>query len=238
MTIPPFIHDKNLYSVYQPLMDTSNYSTFGFEALMRSPHNESPLSIIKEARKLGYLFELDTVSFINAVKVFPKSYMNSYHLFINIFPSTIIHPKFESFIHSLLEKYSHVQPKQIVIEISEDIEEQPLWDLNEFIHQVHFLKSLGFEIALDDLTITKGIYEKAKKIKPSYVKLDYTHSQNLSRSKEKQELITFFLEIMKDHRKLVLEGIDTKEDLITAKNLGVPLLQGFYISKPERLIGF
>lgn len=234
--ISSFIHDKQLYSVYQPLMDTSNQSTFGYEALMRSSKKESPLMMLDEARKLGYLFELDTVSFMNALKGFPKSYFERYYLFINVLPSTLIHPDFERFIYSFLEENDYVNPKRIILEINEDLAEQSLWEMDAFIKRVNFLKSLGFDIALDDLSITKGTYNKLKKMGPSYVKLDHTRSKDLSRSKDKQELIAFLLELMKDQRKLVLEGIETEEDLMTAKNLGVPLLQGYYISKPEKLM--
>jgi len=34
---------------------------------------------------------------------------------------------------------------------------------------------------------------------------------------------------------VVLEGIETHDDLVVAKQLGVPLLQGYFIAKPHRL---
>ena len=98
-----------------------------------------------------------------------------------------------------------------------------------------FLKSLGFSIAFDDLPVAKASFEKIEDISPDFIKLDHTKAQDLSHSTDKQQLVSLFLEYTHKKTKLVLEGIETVEDLLTAKRLGVHLLQGYFISKPKLL---
>ncbi|MDQ0215906.1 EAL domain-containing protein (putative c-di-GMP-specific phosphodiesterase class I) [Oikeobacillus pervagus] len=54
-------------------------------------------------------------------------------------------------------------------------------------------------------------------LSPDFVKLDHTKSRNLSNSPIKQVLISLILEFTHEKMQLVLEGIESKVDLSTAK---------------------
>lgn len=226
--------EKLLYSEYQPLMNSTNDSIFAYEALMRSTPRINPLTIIDDARNKGVLYELDTVCITNAIKEYPYPYLKHHYLFINIFPSTIIHNHFEYFIKRLLEIYPNIK-EMVVFEINETPIEENIWGQVIFLRRLAFLKSLGFYIAFDDLSVTRASLKKMEILSPDFVKLDHTKSKDLSYSLDKQELVSLFLEFTHEKMKLVLEGIETKADLLAAKRLGVPFLQGYYISKPKRL---
>ncbi|MBY0124116.1 EAL domain-containing protein [Bacillus sp. S/N-304-OC-R1] len=228
------INDQLLYSEYQPLIDSSNETVFAHEALLRTTPRMNPLAVIEKARMNGILYELDTYCIMNAIKEYPDSYFKSHLLFINIFPSTIIHQDFDHFIHKLLRHFSYIEGR-IVFEVNEEAIQNNYWKQASFIKRLSFLKSKGFQIAFDDLPVIKDSFKMIEFISPDFIKLDHTNSKGLSVSIEKQTLISLFLEYTNTNIKLVLEGIETKEDLVTAKQLGVPLLQGYYISKPKRL---
>ncbi|WP_077210826.1 EAL domain-containing protein [Bacillus dakarensis] len=225
---------KNLYSEYQPLMNSSNDQIFAYEALMRSSPKINPLAMIEYARHQEVLYELDTICIQNAITEYPFSYYHSHYLFINIFPSTIVHDDFKNFIGSLLKKFPHIR-ERIVFEVNEDVNEVHIWTREDFSRRILELKSYGFRIAFDDMPIARLSFERMYTLTPDFVKLDHTKSKDLSTSLEKQQLISLFLEFTDEKMRLVLEGIETEQDLLTAKQLGVPLLQGYYISKPKRL---
>lgn len=228
------IREEHLFSEYQPLINSANDLIFAYEALMRSTTRDSPLKIIQDARNSGSLFELDAVCISNAIRGYPHTYLKKYFLFINVFPSTIVHDHFEKFIQDLLILYPWIT-RRVVLEINETELEQYIWGQVIFLKRLSFLKSLGFEIAFDDLSITRTSFKKMELLAPNFVKLDHTKSKNLADSEINQQLISLFLEFTNDKMRLVLEGIEAKEDLIVAKQLGVPLLQGYYISRPKRL---
>lgn len=223
-----------MYSEYQPLIDSSNDTIFAHEALLRTTPRMNPLIVIEKARSNGILYELDTYCIMNAIKEYPHSYFKSHLLFINIFPATIIHKDFVHFIHKLLCDFSHIRGR-IVFEINEEAIQKNCWNQTSFISGLFFLKSNGFKIAFDDLPVSKDSFKMIEIISPDFIKLDHTKSKGLSVSIEKQSLISLFLEYTNKKIKLVLEGIETNEDFLTAKQLGVPILQGYYISKPKRL---
>ncbi|WP_176400113.1 EAL domain-containing protein [Ureibacillus sinduriensis] len=232
--IKQLISRNSLHSEYQPLLSVNNDSIFAYEALMRSEPHINPLTLIEAARECDNLYELDTACITNAIEGFPIAYLENHYLFINILPSTIIHKDFENYISRLLLLYPKIK-SSVVFEISEDVSEEHIWNQRLFMHRLSFLKSLEFYIAFDDLSVSKTSFEKMELLTPDYVKLDHTKSRNLSSSLAQQQLISLFLEYTHENMKLVLEGIEAEEDFITAKKLGVPLLQGYFISKPSRL---
>lgn len=234
LSVEEIINVDSLYSEYQPLLDVKNNSIFAYEALMRSTLKINPLAVIETARKAGKLFEVDTTCITNAVEGFPNSYLNKHLLFINILPSTIIHDDFENFITHLLNNFSNIR-KRVVFEISEDKDEEYIWCKHIFAERLNFLKSLDFFIAFDDLTISKFSIKKMESYKPNFIKLDHTKSRDLTSSIVQQQLISLFLEYTNEKMKLILEGIEYEEDLLTAKKLGVPFVQGYFISKPKSL---
>lgn len=234
LNVNNLINSGNLYSEYQPLVTTHNSSIFAYEALMRTIPRVNPLTVIEHARNNGLLFELDTNCIINALKGYPKNYIKNHYLFVNIFPSTLVHERFETFIQDIHRQIPTIR-NRVVFEINESELEGDIWRERLFLKRLGLLKSLGFGIAFDDLSISKTSLKKMEILTPDYVKLDHTRSKNLSSSIVQQQLISLFLEYTNEKMKLVLEGIEEKEDLLVAKQLGVPLIQGYYISKPHRL---
>lgn len=234
MNTKKLIKEKLLYCEYQPLTDLQD-ATFAFEALMRSNPRINPLTIINDARSQGILYELDTLCINNAIGEFPTSHLEKYFLFVNIFPSTIIHQDFQKFIQNLISSYPHIN-KRFVFEINEDKAEESLLNLPIFLERLMYLKSVGVRIAFDDIPITRSSFELMEKFVPHFVKLDHTRSKDLAHSIEKQQLISLVLDYTDENVELVLEGIETEADLLIAKDLGVPLFQGYYISKPLRLL--
>lgn len=215
-------------------MDSGSDQIFAYEALMRSSQKINPLTLIQYARRQMSLYELDTTCIQNAIIQFPLSFFRQQSLFINIFPSTIVHENFRGFIRNLLLKFPYIRGR-IVFEISEDVMEEHIWTREKFLRRIFSLKTFGFRIALDDLPVARSSFDRMRTLFPDFVKLDHTKSRGLSQSFDKQQLISLFLEYTNENMKLVLEGIETEQDLLTAKRLGVPLLQGYYISKPQRL---
>ena len=232
--ITKLIKENLLYCEYQPVANSGNTSIFAYEALMRSKHTNSTPYYISTCPNHGNLYALDTVCITNAIKEYPHTYLEQQFLFINILPSTIVHDEFENFIHNLLVNYPHIRGR-IVFEINEDSNEEGIWRQKVFLEGLSLLKSLGFSIAFDDLPVAKTSFEKMEAISPDFIKLDHTKAQGLSCSTEKQQTISLFLEYTNEKTKLVLEGIETDADLMTAKRLGVHLLQGYFISRPKLL---
>ncbi|MGV3463662.1 MAG: EAL domain-containing protein [Heyndrickxia sp.] len=233
-TIQRLIKDRLFYSEFQPLWNSSEDTIFAYEAFIRTKPFTDPLKIFYKARHMGILFELDTASISNAIKEYPYGHLDKYLLFVNVFPSTIIHPDFPEFIDGLLRNYEEIK-NRVVFEINEDPAEDHYWEEPLFKNRLTFLRERGFFIAYDDLTYTQSSIKKINHYVPDFTKLDRSCSQDLADSIEKQEHIGYFVSDSFKEMVVVLEGIERHDDLLTAKELGVPLLQGYFIAKPHRL---
>ncbi|MBE3555115.1 MAG: EAL domain-containing protein [Thermicanus sp.] len=105
--------NKIFHHLYQPLYVLSNWKLLGYEALLRSPFFQDPESLFHLSMRKNRLYELETGSVLKAVSSFTLEPTNK--LFLNIYPSTAIHPSF----HLLLDHlpYPH---HNIVFEINEE----------------------------------------------------------------------------------------------------------------------
>ncbi|MEH7440221.1 EAL domain-containing protein [Neobacillus drentensis] len=223
--------------VYQPMWNINNMTLFGYEALLRFPEGVVQGEIescFEWARTAGILYELDTKSIESAINGFPLDQLVHERLFINIYPSTLLHQEFESFIDQFLFTYPDAYGK-IVFELNETKLEEDIWDIKELKEKIVWLKDRGFCIALDD--IGKGAAELQKIIEfaPDYIKLDRYFSKELSKSKEKQEMVSLFIQYSKGKMGLILEGIEQGPDLEQAKKLHVPVVQGYLLGRPQSI---
>lgn len=228
------IRKRSFFHEFQPLWNTETEEIFAYEALIRTEPRINPILIFQHGREQGTLFEFDAVSISNAINEYPESYFEKFFLFINIFPSTMVHPEFSAFIEGLVKTYPKIKGK-VVFEINEDVVESHLWEEEAFVSGLEMLKSRGFQIALDDLGLTAASVEKIARNKPDFAKLDRSCSENLANSINKQKNIYSILSKSDRDMVVVLEGIEKKEDLIMASRLGVRAVQGYYIAKPHRL---
>lgn len=238
MDIITRLKSKEFYHVYQPIWNIKEWKIIGYESLLRISQ-EPDISLeafFADARKENNLSELDTFLINDTIEHYQiLSSRRKKPLFINIFPSTIIHESFELLILSLLEKFPAMKGK-IIFEINETVIEEELWESPLFKEKITFLKDYQFQIALDDFG--KGIanFEKIIELSPNYLKLDRYFSNNLAFSTEKQKLVHLLLDFADEKMKIILEGIEEETDLAMTKALNVPFGQGFLLGKPEMLV--
>lgn len=222
--------------IYQPMWNMDGWEVFGYEALMRIKDcsNVEIDGVFSKARAQGSLYELDSISVESAVRHFPVRLLNKELLFINIFPSTILDERFEPFIKHLRDRYS-INPSRIVFELNETIEEELIWGSAVFREKIAALREAGFKIALDDIGKGAATILKIIEHTPDYIKLDRCFSENLSTSKEKQEMIALLLNYTKQKMGLILEGIEREIDLAYARMINVPVVQGYLLGRPQKM---
>ncbi|MEB3100752.1 EAL domain-containing protein [Ferviditalea candida] len=230
--------DEQLFQHYfQPIRQLSDLYTLGHEALMRSDHHYSPDQLFQAARSLGKMAHLDASSLDKAVRVFNSLLLSGKaagNLFINLFPSTIVTSGFLKIMEQLSKNIA--EKTKVVIEINEFKDESDFWTDRNFLHRIAELKKIGYHIAIDDVGEGAATLKNIVEMEPDFIKLDKYFSKSLSASKKKQELVQFFAKFCRNNNiQMILEGIETREDLTTAKEIGVSLGQGFYLGVPTDL---
>jgi len=228
------IEMRSFTHVFQPIFHLGNRQIIAYESLFRCQMVSSPEILFQRAKSLGKLYELDMVSIFNALNEFTmyqeKNGGREYMISLNVFPSTIIISSFPDELLRLVNKTDLI-PQQIILEVneSERIEKLELMNTN-----ICRLKEMGFFVALDD--VGKGAYPLSVflEMKVDIVKLDRYFSKDLAKEPKKQSAILGMMQMFKDS-KIILEGIETEEDLRMAKFLGVMYGQGYHLARPMKL---
>jgi EAL domain-containing protein (putative c-di-GMP-specific phosphodiesterase class I) len=232
------IRKNKFHHVYQPLYVLDNWCIFGYEALIRCDLQPNPEILFRTAIEGKKLFQFDIASIMKAIITYKSSrYSESNaNLFINVFSSTLLHPSFYAFLDQLLLQ-NEVIRNHVVFEI---VESEEIYDYRPIREITFYLRDRGFRIAIDDFGKGYSSIEKVLELEPDFIKLDRFFSRNLSYSSNKQKLLSLLVDYCNNKTRLILEGIETPEDLATAKFLGVHIGQGNILGKADVLqnLGF
>jgi len=234
MLIDDFIEKKQFHHYFQPIFNIDTGMRIGYEVLLRTSVYPNPEFAFNEAKKAKRLFDLDSRSIDKALSTYGSAGVTSKDtlLFINVCPSTISDCTFVKFLDQLTMQ-NDLPRENIVLEISEsELIEHP----DFFMQELQALKQQGYKIALDDVGKGYANFDMLIELEPDYIKLDKLFANNLDTSTKKQGLIRFFLFYCQENKiTLILEGLETKAELLMAKGLGVHNGQGFFLGRPAAL---
>lgn len=218
---------ESFYHLFHPIIGSYSNKPIGYEALLRSTNETDPLMLFSHARKKGILVDLDLHSINLALS---NTSCRRTKIFINIFPTTLLSQKFIELIEDFDNK------DNIILEINESNDDYHTWNDPSFNERLSLLNQLNIKWALDDVGTGQASIQRVLELCPKYIKLDRYFSAALANTRQKQRVLSFFVNYCKEEQiELILEGVETEEDLIVAKDLGVPHFQGYYFGRPKRL---
>ena len=228
------ILNKGLIStLFQPIVDMNNGATWGHEALSRGPSNSplhSPMDLFDAAEQEGCLKGLEAVCVKSAATSF-KKYDLKGKLFVNISHEVMIAGSQikDKIANLMLSKF--IEPSSVVIELTE---RNSIENTRDLIAAVSEFKSLGFEIAIDDLGTGYSTLQLWSELKPDYVKIDRHFISGIDTDNTKQEFVRSICAIAQTAAtKVIAEGVETKGELEVLKSMGLSLFQGFLFARPK-----
>ena len=227
------ILEEDIRTMFQPIVDLDSNEVHGFEALARGPRQtalESPLALFNLATKTDLLFELDQVCRRKSVQHAAKL-ESPCKLFINTLPFSIRDPQFQGkFLLDLLEG-SELLPERIVLEVTETL---AIDDYTAYLEEMQYFSDMGFLTGIDDLGTGYSGLERVVQLRPDYLKLDIHMVRDIDASLVKQDIMRAFCSMANNiGAKVVAEGVETKQELETVREVGVDYVQGFYLAKPS-----
>ena len=95
------------------------------------------------------------------------------------------------------------------------------------------LRARGARLAVDDMGAGYSGLRQITSVRPGYLKLDRSLISGIDGDDERAALVGALAGYSsKVGSLLVAEGVETEEELAVVRALGVPLVQGFYFSRP------
>ena len=223
----------NLHSLFQPIVSLSERRILGYEALTRGPSNSplhSPIPLFAVARQSGRLSELELACRESACRRFSELQLPG-KLFLNISPESLLEASHQpGRTLQLLKTYS-IAPSQVVIELTE---QAPIDDFSLLHTALHHYRAMGFSIALDDLGAGYSSLRLWSELRPDYVKIDRHFIDGIHQDAVKREFVGSILQMAKASRaQVIAEGIELPEELAVLAEMGVDLLQGYLLGRPQ-----
>ncbi|WP_443690735.1 bifunctional diguanylate cyclase/phosphodiesterase [Pseudomonas sp.] len=224
---------RDLHSLFQPILSLSDRRILGYEALTRGPSNSplhSPISLFAVARQAGRLSELELAARECACRRFSEQKLEG-KLFLNVSPESLLkpaHPPGRTL--ELLNAYG-ISPSQVVIELTE---QTPTEDFELLYNALHHYRDMGFSIAMDDLGAGYSSLRLWSELRPDYVKIDRHFIDGIHQDAVKREFVGSMLQMAKASRAIVIaEGIELPEELAVLIDMGVDLVQGYLLCRPQ-----
>jgi len=226
---------KQLSTLFQIIFSLRESKAFGYEALARGPRKSElhePVALFAYAFKEGRLQALDKMSSSLALHRFKRA-RRSEKIFINLSPDSITSFAYEMDTLLILGEAQGVSPEKIVIEITEHFQSE---DFSRLISALDTYRAMGVEIAIDDFGSGYSCMRQWLDIEPDYVKLDGHFVHNVNKDNKKRLLMESIKSLTdKLGCKLIVEGIETREEFGYVSDLGVDLVQGYFIGYPQSL---
>ncbi|WP_411823532.1 EAL domain-containing protein [Leptospira sp. 'Mane'] len=212
--------DRCLHTEFEPIVSVKTTQTFGYEALARFRYHDrkfSPDLVFQTLHKDPELF----YEWERALKFFQISNRpEGYTLFLNLDPHVCKNEEQAGFWKSYLGP-----KKDIVCEMIENTDSTLIEESNYCINK---LREAGITLALDDIGGKRNLFcfDFLEDVK--YLKFDKYWFQLFKERESYKEIVKGFLNFAdKSDIKCILEGVETKDDYLLAKNLGFPLVQGY-----------
>ena len=223
-----------LSSVFQPIVDLNQNTPLGYEALLRAFDQKgkpvNPPAAFRQAEVVERLVKFDrlcrtlhTLNFLNMGK-------GCGLLFLNVHPELLVavnsHGKvFEQVLHQ-----HDVSTQDVVIEIHESA----VSDEKLLASAIANYRERGYKIAIDDFGQEHSNLQRLWTLAPEYVKLDGGIIQQASCNPKLQRILPKLVEIIRElDAEVIVEGVETQEQLELAEHAGVHLVQGYLLGLPE-----
>ncbi len=210
--------------VFQPIFYKDGKTVYAREALMR-PEGQTVGQLIDEYTKKDELHVLEVATFWGATQAyFLRGYTE--RLSVNSFPC-------ECFSGLETKSYMDYFGRDKDILIIESLE-FPYYDEKKSIKKRKVAAVGDSQLALDDYGTGINDMSMVDTMQPSLVKLDRSLLSGIDHDETKKLNCKRTIDnIHARGKKVIAEGVETKEEFDYLVSIGADLFQGFYLGRPE-----
>ncbi len=227
------IQGEGLEMVVQPIVDIRSGAIHAFEALARfgeARPGASPLHWFALAEQLGVRPALERACLRETLELLGARPAGT-SLTVNLSAPVLV----EAETLLMLEDAADLQPDELAGLIIEITEETLVLGESELRARIAPLRARGARLAVDDMGAGYSGLRQITTVLPSYLKLDRALVAGIDREPDRAALV----EALTGYAKrvgsmLIAEGVETTSELRVLQRMGVPLVQGFRLSRPGK----
>jgi len=221
---------------FQPILNIHTGEIFGVEALLRNYQDigyKTIFDLFDDVYVENLLYSFDIALREKTIKKFVK--IENYQqikLFYNLDNRLFEMPNFEHGNTAEIIKKYDVRKENICFEISERYEVK--CDVNIEKTLFHY-KDKNFSIAIDDFGVGYSGYKLLYDTTPDVIKIDRFFLTNIEKNAKKKLMVRNITHLaIQLGIKVIAEGVETKNELLTCRDIGCHLVQGYLIQHPTK----
>jgi diguanylate cyclase (GGDEF)-like protein/PAS domain S-box-containing protein len=230
------IENHELLLYYQPKVDFSTGLICGAEALLRwQPPGEEmiePIKFIQIAEETGLIDKIGEWVLIEAckkAKAIKEKIGAPLPIAVNVSPRQFKQPHLAQTIRNILES-TPLDAECLELEITEST---LIDDASKFIETLHTLKTIGVKIAIDDFGTGYSNLAYLKDFPVDRLKIDKAFVNWLENDPANLAILKAIIVLGHSlDKKVVAEGVETKNQYDFLASIGCDELQGYYFSHP------
>ncbi|MBC3795860.1 EAL domain-containing protein [Acetobacterium tundrae] len=228
--------NKELELYYQPKFDLELNHYDGMEALVRWNHPVRgfipPFEFIKIAEESNLIIELGTWILEKSCRFimeYNRTHHSEYCVSVNVSTIQLLNENFEKTVLSILES-TGLNPAYLELEITETVF---MNSMDTAYEKLKFFKEKNINIALDDFGTGYSSLTYLKSLPITTVKLDKSFVDDIAFNAISFGIVDNVIQIARSIGLIiVVEGVETNEQLQILKSLRCHKIQGYYFSKP------
>ncbi|WP_017451526.1 putative bifunctional diguanylate cyclase/phosphodiesterase [Herbaspirillum rubrisubalbicans] len=229
---------EQLRVFYQPFVNAQSLAICGAEVLVRWQHPTlgliTPDRFISIAEECGVMAIIDGytrgASLRQLRKWFDEGRVDqSFQMAVNISASTLHDRAFPDAVRRDLECVGRSEVR-LSVEVTENILVANFENATEALSQ---LREMGVTIALDDFGTGYSSMSYLRRLPISTLKVDKSFMQHVPQSRADVRLLKSIITLAKSlELEVIVEGVETFNQMQLCQMLGADILQGYYFSKP------
>lgn len=235
------VRAKQFEPFFQPKVDLKTGRVVGAEALARWIHPEqgviSPYAFIQLLEQSG---NIDDLTFLMLEK--SAAACRLFHdrgrtltVSVNLSLVSLEDSALAGKITKVVRR-AGIDPQYIVLEITESA---AMTDVAHALESLARLCMNGFALSIDDYGTGYSSLQQLTRIAFSELKIDQSFVKDFADNEALRIVVESSIDMAHKLRvKSVAEGVETRQDWDTLKNMGCDMAQGYFIAKPMDLVSF
>lgn len=219
---------------FQPKVDLRSGDICGFEALLRWPHPDRGLIPLRDFLPT---LEVSSLMLDVGLQVFEQVLQTaraldqqhrSIPISFNVSNGELLSQAYRSELSRMTER-AGIPTRAIVLEITESVMAN-LGLTGEEIFSA--LREQGFQLSIDDFGVGSSSLARLRSLPVQELKVDRSFVTGIAHSRQDLELLTGIVQLGRSlGLSLVVEGVESEEQVAILRGLGELKIQGFYFSQ-------
>ena len=225
------IRRKRVTTLFQPIVWANDLTVFGYEILTRGPAGSSFRNsdmLFSFAREAKLAWALEAIALEGALKRLREVDLGDRKFLLNLEAEMFGESEFR--IHEMVSYFADNRGN-FVFELTE---RAAIEDYVQFRELLNEFRDKGIEVAIDDAGSGYASLEAIAALAPDYLKITKSLVSTLADEPIKQDLVKMLVNLgHKVGAKTLAEGIETEEEYVACRDLGIDLIQGYYFARPQ-----